>query len=142
MRNFCIFFIATLLLTNLSCSEDDNNSSQYPKNVNIEYEAVLSKNVEINITTIVDNETQFFEGIFDSIFSEVYVNKEVSQGTFLRLVYEGDDTFIVSGSNSQNWEDYSLELNIYVDGEVVANETFTITLDNVSGTKFIDYTFN
>jgi len=137
MQKTSVLFITFLCLIFLSCSKnDDNNTNNYPRVSNIKYEIITSKNTSAEITTTLNNEEQSHYAD-DMPFSIVYAQTDINQGTYVKLTFQEISTGI---GGSTNWEDYTAELRMYENNDIIKTQTFDITLDNL-GVKSIDFAF-
>lgn len=136
MQKTSILVITFLYFIFSSCSKDDDTTSNYPRVSNIKYEVITSKNTSATITSTLNNnaESHFVDNL---PFSIVYAQTDINQGTYIKLTFQEISTGI--GGNP-NWEDYTAELRIYENSEIIKSQIFDITLDNF-GIKSIDYTF-
>ncbi len=143
MKKIVLFAFVISSLIVASCSSDDDSNpvetSEYPQTVNIKYEVTTSRNSEAIITTTIDNDTQT-ETINNLPFDTSKIQVEVNNGTYLKLTYLEDGSYIATSDGQTSWTDYEAVLNIYVNNEKVKTATFNIT-ENNSGVKTIDYTF-
>lgn len=131
-----ILFAWSLLLLS-ACSSDD----EYPKTVNIKFEINTSNNPEGEITTTINN-TSEVEEIESFPYSRAYTQQEVTAGTYLKLTLDdnSDCPSIIDPTNpTSNNCDFTAELSILVDNEVVQTTSFELNAD--VGLVFIEYTF-
>ncbi|MAN28751.1 MAG: hypothetical protein CMH15_12885 [Mesonia sp.] len=120
----------------LSCSSDDNNDNQNTI-ANVEFEVVITNNGDFGpdaiITTQINNISEE-QAVGSFPFSRTYSEVEASEGNILILNYE-DDSDCASGVNC----DYSIRMRIYVDKEIVEEQSATFA-GSVSSAN-ISYTF-
>ena len=133
-KNFLLFsllFSGAVLLC-CACTSDDN-LAEYPKTVNVKFEMTIVGGADAIITTTINNaaETEDIDGF---PYSRTYTQQTVEKGTYLKMEAE-DNTPCASGVNC----DYTAELSISVDNEVVKTEMFS--MDGSIQVAIIDYTF-
>ena len=132
-----------------SCSKDDENDprTNYPKKVDVEFSVTSTKNsiystIATSISSGTDEngntdldlkETSYSK--YHLPFKRIYVAQTVGFFDTLNLSY-ADDSIT---DFTDVFEEYTVELEIKVDGKIVASETITIE-ENGQGTS-INYTF-
>lgn len=136
MQKTYLLLITFFCLIFSSCSKDDDNTSNYPRVSNIKYEVITSKNTSATITTTLNNDVEsHFAGNLP--FSTVYAQTDINQGTYVKLTFQENS---MGQGNNPNWEDYTAELRIYENSNIIKTQTFDITLSNL-GVKSIDFAF-
>lgn len=138
------FLLLTLiaLSTTYSCIPDDSDSGGDPEGpitANIRFEVSTTRATEAVVTTTIDDATES-EDVTDFPYSRNYANTEVEVGTFLRLTFLENGTYVVDDQGS-NWTDYTAVLTIYVNNTPAQTELFTITEDD-AGLRDVVFTFN
>ena len=137
MNKTALIIVLIVSLFTLSCSKKDSDS-EYPKTVNIKFDVTTSRNTEAIISTTLNNETET-ENVDSLPFSITYAQTEVDEGTYLKLSYKEDGIYTSGTGGIDTWTDYTAELKIYVDNQVVKTQSFEIS-ENV-GLIQVDYTF-
>lgn len=130
--------LACSILFFSACSSDDD---KYPKTVNIKFEVTTSNNPEAEIKTTINNDSEF-EEIESFPYSRAYTQQEVNIGTYLKLTLNDmSDCATVGDPTDPNPIncDFTADLSILVDNEIVKTESFELTSD--VGLVFIEYTF-
>lgn len=142
IKNILLISLVILGFLVSSCSSDDSNSdgdngSSFPQTVNIKFDIITTRNSEAIITRTLNNDTETV--LVPSLpYSFNYAQQEVNQGTYLKLTFQDNGTYL-AGPSGSTWTDYNAELKISVGNNVVKAETFEMTSDG--GIVKIDYTF-
>lgn len=137
MRFLILVSILVVLLPSCSPDENDPNVNEYPKLENLKFDVITSRNTDAIISRTLNNDTEI-DTIESLPYSYTYVEEEVNQNTYLKLVYAENGVY-VAGEGISNWTDYTTELKILVGNEVVKSEMFTV--EEGGGNVQIDYTF-
>ena len=136
-----IAFFVTLTISIISCSSDDENPvNEYPKTVNIKFEITTSNNPEATVTTTINNDSNS-EEISGFPYSQAFTQQEINIGSYLKLTLEDmSDCPVISDPQNPGTNncDYTAELSILIDEEVIKTESFELTTG--VGTVLIDYT--
>lgn len=127
----CLILFATFFI---SCSSDDNPLLNYPKKVDIEF-SINSTNkslfsiVESRITSGTNQNgetdldlTTYSHSNYHLPFKKIYVQQTVSHSTSLSLSYQDNSIREITDV----FEPYTVELEIKVDGSIVANKNILI----------------
>lgn len=132
-----LFVISSFSITSCSRDNDSSSSKEYPRTVNIKFEITTTRNSDAIINRTMDNETKT-DDLTSLPYSFTYVQQEVNEGAYLKLVYRDNGVYVVSDTGS-SWTDYDAVLSISVENEVVETKTFQMT--EGLGIVQIDYTF-
>lgn len=141
MKKF-LLLILIALSTTFSCIPDDSDSGADPEGpitANIRFEVSTTRETEAVITTTIDDVTDS-ENVTEFPFSLNYANTEVEVGTFLRLTFLEDGSYVVDDEGS-SWTDYTAVLTIFVNNIPAQTELFSITEED-AGLRDIVFTFN
>ena len=140
MKKFLLLAILVLSVT-YSCLPDDSDSGadDGPITANIRFEVVTTRNSEAIIKTTIDNETDTEEAE-NLPFNKTYAQTEVEAGTYLKLSFVENGTYVVTNEGS-SFTDYTAILNIYLNNVLAATESYDIT-EGDTGVKQVDFTIN
>lgn len=113
-----------------SCSKDDDGKTgmDYPRTVNLKFEATASKAILGEVDITINNDTDYSGYV---PFNKTVAQIEVERGTYLKIEY--------FDAASNNTLPYEIELKIYENNSVIAEKKLEITGKWQGG--YLEYTY-